>query len=350
MHVTPRPERRDDPNFPLRMAVLATISVGMIPFIMPSMPPILASLPIGLMAGMRKAFDPKKAIGGPVALIVMIWLASGLLTLLMPWPAAFVIAVASLYFIGFYLIQSTGNPMGMLVLISVGLTSIIGMNSIAALDSLRDTFAEAGIFTMIAIPILYFLLPPATREMMIEDYTPASGNHVYSALIRAAVLLALSFWLYSFLGASNMMLVIAAIFVLCFPTRERTFAEAWQRVRATIRGASAAGFVLFIMTLNAHFFMLVGLVFLVALYFSSRMMSGRHPPMVYQFSLSVALSLIVGGLTTQEPSHAVLTRVALTFGGTIAAAVVTATLESLLLSPDRQVVPKNGRDPSPATE
>ena len=88
MYVSPRPSFRDDPNFPLRMALLAVISVGAIPFVMPSMPALMAALPFGLMAGMRKAFDPKKAIGGPLALIMMIWLASGVLTLLMSWPVA----------------------------------------------------------------------------------------------------------------------------------------------------------------------------------------------------------------------------------------------------------------------
>ncbi|TQN61091.1 FUSC family protein, partial [Agrobacterium tumefaciens] len=86
---------------------------------------------------------------------------------------------------------------------------------------------------------------------------------------------------------------------------------------------------LFLMTLNAHFFMLVGLVFLTVLYFATMMMIGRHPPMVYQFSASAALSLIVGALTTQEPSYAALTRLALTFVGTAVAALMTATLESM---------------------
>ena len=92
MYVSPRPSFRDDPNFPLRMALLAVISVGAIPIVMPSMPALMAALPFGLMAGMRKAFDPKKAIGGPLALIMMIWLASGVLTLLMSWPVAFLTA------------------------------------------------------------------------------------------------------------------------------------------------------------------------------------------------------------------------------------------------------------------
>lgn len=338
MYVSPRPSFRDDPNFPLRMALLAVISVGAIPFVMPSMPALMAALPFGLMAGMRKAFDPKKAIGGPLALIVMIWLASGVLTLLMSWPVAFLIAVGSLYFVAFYLIQSTGNPMGMLILVSVGLASILGMNSITALDALRDSVVEAGVLALIAIPVLYLFVPPATREKMIDKYEPAPGNHVRSALIRAVVLLGLSFWLYSFIDMSNMMMAIAAIFVLCFPTREQLFAEARERIFATVLGASAAGVALFLMTLNAHFFMLVGLVFLTVLYFATMMMVGRHPPMVYQFSASAALSLIVGALTTQEPSYAALTRLALTFGGTVVAALLTATLESLFDAWERRPV------------
>lgn len=330
MYVAPRPSQRDDPNFPVRMALLAAISVSLIPFIMPSMPPLMAALPVGLMAGMRKTFDPKKAIGGPVALITIIWIMSSVLPIFMPWPAAFVLVVGSLYLLAFYLIQRTGNPIGMLILISVSLVSIMAMNSTASLEALRDTFTEAGIVAMIGIPVLYVLLPPATDEAMIEEYEPAGGHHLRSAGIRATVLLGLSFWLYSVLDISNMMMAIAAVFVLCFPTRERLFAEAKERVTATVLGALAAGVALFILTVSAHFIVVVGLVFLVALYFASKMMSGKHPSMMYQFSLSVALSLIVGALTTQEPSYAAFTRVVLTFGGTIVAALLTATLESLL--------------------
>ena len=73
------------------------------------------------------------------------------------------------------------------------------------------------------------------------------------------------------------------------------------------------------------------LVMLAGLYFGSRMMHGRQPPMVYQFAFSAAVVLVSSSLTTSEPGYAVLTRVVLTLGGAVAAALLTALLEKLLI-------------------
>ncbi|MGO4452396.1 FUSC family protein [Phyllobacterium sp. TAF24] len=329
MYIAPRPLVEDDPYFPLRMAVMAAICVGAVPYVMPTMPPLFVALPIGLIAGLRKAFDIKKAIGGPLVLVLTVWLISGILAALMHWPAVFLLAVAGFYFTAFYLIQNTGNPIGMLILVAVGLASIMGMNSVSALESLGDSFLEAGILAVIVIPALYFFIPPVTQVIMKDEYSPSPGDHVRAALIRSSILLVLSFWLYSFIDMSNMMMVIAAIFVLCFPTRQRLFAEAWERIGATIIGACAAGVVLLVITIDEHYLVLIGLTFLMTFYFAHKMMSGCHAPMVYQFSLSVALSLIVGALTTQEPVYAAITRIVLTVVGTMVAALCTAMLETM---------------------
>ena len=53
--------------------------------------------------------------------------------------------------------------------------------------------------------------------------------------------------------------------------------------------------------------------------------------MVYQFAFSAAVVLVSSSLTTSEPGYAVLTRVVLTLGGAVAAALLTALLENLLI-------------------
>ena len=67
------------------------------------------------------------------------------------------------------------------------------------------------------------------------------------------------------------------------------------------------------------------------LYFGTRMMTGREPPMVYQFGFSAMLALVGGSLTSSEPGYAVLTRVVLTLAGAMAAVLLTALLEALFV-------------------
>jgi len=81
----------------------------------------------------------------------------------------------------------------------------------------------------------------------------------------------------------------------------------------------------------AHLSILLSLVFLGCLFLASRMMAGRHPPMVYQFALSAMIALIVGALTTQAPLDATVLRVSLTLIGAVSAAFLTSLLEALLV-------------------
>ena len=135
MYVVPRPEVNDDPLHAVRLASMAVATFALIPFVQPAIPPLLVALPVGLMAGMRKAFDPKKAFGGPIAFIVMVWLMASIVSFARPMPVVLVTIMGLFYFLGFYLIQKTGNPMGMLLLIVTVLMSVMGMSSTAALEA-----------------------------------------------------------------------------------------------------------------------------------------------------------------------------------------------------------------------
>lgn len=59
------------------------------------------------------------------------------------------------------------------------------------------------------------------------------------------------------------------------------------------------------------------------------MLHGKHPSMVYQYALSVALALIAGALSTQDPGYATFTRIVLTLSGAGAAALLVAGLDAL---------------------
>lgn len=331
MYVAPRPDAVDDPLFAVRLAAVSAVALALVPVIQPSMPPLLVAIPAGLMAGMRRRFDPAKAFGGPVAMMVMVWVISAIVLTFQPMPFVLVAIMSTLYFLGFYLIQKTGNPIGMLILIVSALMSVMGLNSIEAMRLMRGAFTEACVLAAILIPMSYAIIRPRSRERLEEIYAPSAAPHAISALIRAAVLMVISFSLYSVIDSSNIILVVAPVFVLVFPTRQRLFAEARERTLATLMGAGVAGCILVAVTITAHFPLVVGFTFLGALYLTNGMMFGRHPSMVYQFSLSVMLALTVGALTTQEPGYAAMTRVVLTLTGAVGAAYATALLEALII-------------------
>ncbi len=329
MYVTPRPNVADDPLYAVRLGVTGMLAFAAIPLLNPALPPIIAALPVGLIAAQRKAFSPGKAIGGPVAMIVMVYPMTWLIELLRPMPLVYVGAMWLAYFAGFRMILQSGAPAGMLIVVLAVLLSVMGMNGNATVETLRDGFVQASLVALILGPLVYFLFPARTTKQHVDEPVPTEGNVTLGAAIRASVLMGMSFWLYTVMQPSDMMMAVIAAMVLVFPTRRAVFSEAQQRIRATLYGAAVAVPVLWVFTLSAHLPILLGLIFLGGLWLGSRMMSGPHPSNVYQYALSVALALIAGALSTQDAGYAVFTRVVLTLGGALAAALLVALLDAL---------------------
>lgn len=334
MYVAPRPREEDDPNFGVRLAIVPVIGLVIGIALQSPMAMIFPTLMYSLMAGQRKALNIGRALGGPIAFIVMLWVMSFVVSLTINLPIVMVVVMALFFFAGFYMIGKTGNPAGMLVIVSALMMSILGSGNYMAMTILRDEMSKAALASAIVTPLLYLLIPPATKEKAVDVYVPFHEDQLaLRAMIRTGVLLLFAIWLYSVVDTSNMMLAVSAVFVLTFPTSDTLFAEARERSLSTIMGGIAALGMLAVLTVIAQLPVLLVLSFLVALYFSQKMITGRHPAMVYQYGASVMISLVGGALATQEPGYAFLTRVALTIAGAIGAAFLTSLLEALLLKP-----------------
>lgn len=329
MYVTPRPSLDTDPQYAVRLGVTGMLAFAAIPLLDPALPPIIAALPVGLIAAQRKAFSPGKAIGGPMAMIVMVYVMTWLIEWLRPMPLVYVGAMWLTYFIGFRMILQSGAPAGMLIIILAVLLSVMGMNGNATVETLRDGFVQASLVGLVLGPLVYWLIPAGTREQHVDEPVPTEGNVSLGAAIRASVLLGMSFWLYAVMQPSDMMMAVIAAMVLVFPTRQAVFYEANQRVRATVYGAAMALPILALFTLSPHLPILLGLIFLGGLWLGTGMLSGPHPSNVYQYALSVALALIAGALSTQDAGYAVFTRIVLTLAGALAAAFTVALLDAL---------------------
>lgn len=329
MYVTPRPKISDDPLYAVRLAATGALAYAAIPLIDPALPPVIAALPVGLIAAQRMAFSPIKALAGPIVFIAVVWIVAFFVEHLRPMPIVYIVTMGIAYFAGYRMILSTGAQAGMLIIVVTVLLSVMGMNSIAALDSMKESFTQASLLTFVLMPLLFTVLPPRSHQTFVEFPVPDRGNINVGAGIRANVLLLLSFWLYAVMQPSDMMMAIIAAMVLVFPTRQAVFSEAVQRIRATCYGGAVALLILSAMTVVPHLSILLLFIFLGGLFFGNLMLTGTQPSMVYQYSFSVTLALIAGALSTQDPSYATFTRIALTLAGALSATLLIALLDAL---------------------
>ncbi|GAA5143804.1 FUSC family protein [Thalassotalea piscium] len=327
MYVTPSPKREDDPLYAIRLALTGIFVFIAVVLLDPALPPIIAALPIGLIAAQRKAFNLIKAVAGPIAMIVMVLIMSEIVGYLRPLPVVYVLSVWLIYFFGFYLILKSGAQAGMLIIVTAVLMSVMGMHGSTTLLVMRDGFIQASLVALIIGPLVYFLLPAKTKEKHVDEPQPHQGNIVVGALIRATVLIGLSFWLYAVMEPSDMMLAVIATMVIVFPTRNSMFFEAYQRIRATFYGSSLALAILMIFTISPHLPILLALVFLGGLWLGTKMLDSNRPSMVYQYGYSVALALIAGAISAQDPAYATFTRLVLTITGALSAAGLVAILD-----------------------
>ncbi|QYX56325.1 FUSC family protein [Roseovarius sp. SCSIO 43702] len=329
MYVPPRPSVADDPHYGIRLGLTGALSFGAVALLDPAMPTVMAALPVGLIAGQRKAFAPVRVIAAPVMVCVMAALMAWFVNVFQPLPVVYAGTMWLVYFLGFGMILGTGAPFGMLLVIMAVLFSVVGMSGSAAVAVLRDAFFATSLVALVVIPLAYALVPARTREMQVDTPVPPGGDAVMGAAIRASVLLALSFWLYAVMPPSDMMLAIMAAMVLVFPTRRAVFFEARQRMRATLYGSALAVAVVAVYPLSPKLPILLGLVFLAGLWVGTKVLHDPRPHMAYQNAYPAALALIAGALSTQDLGQAVVSRVLLTLAGAFTAAYLVAILDHL---------------------
>jgi hypothetical protein len=338
MYVTPRPREDDDPLYPVRIALMPIIGFGLGMWLRSPMAMIFPVMMFSLLAGTRKAFNPGRALGAPIIFGLALWVMASLVTMLQGLPLVLVSVVGLVYVLAFYMIQKTGNAFGMLIAVAAVLTSIMGLGNHLAMEVLRVEMTKAAFASAVVIPLLYALLPPATDEQMVDLHVPAHEDQLFlRSLIRGVVLLVFSLWLYTFVDFSNVMLAVAAMFVLVFPTRRSVWAEAGQRSFSVLLGGVLAIAILALLQVSSHLVVLFGLMFATVYWLGTRMLHGPLPSMAYQDAASVMISLVGGALATSEPIFAFVQRAGLTVLGTIAAAFAVSLLEALLLKRDARV-------------
>lgn len=329
MYVTPRPKASSDPYYALRLGLTGALAYLAVALLNPALPPIIAALPIGLIAAQREAFNAGKAIAGPIVMILLVYIMTVFVELLRPMPLVYITAMWFTYFLGFRMVLNTGAQAGMLIIIVAVLISVMGMHGTAIVETMRNGFIQAALVSLVIAPLVYTVFPAKTQKQHVDTPTPSTGNNLVGAAIRASVLLGLSFWLYAVMKPSDMMMAVIAAMVLVFPSRHAVLFEAKQRILATFYGSALGLVVLMVYTFTAYLPILLGLIFLGGYWLGQGMLFGKQPSMVYQYAFSVAMALIAGSLSTQDPGYATFTRIVLTLAGALTATSAVALLDAI---------------------
>jgi hypothetical protein len=204
---------------------------------------------------------------------------------------------------------------------------------------MRDSMVMGGLALGIAIVGLNLLFPPTTKQVHVEMVEPLAsrqvGRHV---LIRSAIYVPAMIWLFATGDMTLMTVVIMMLFVCGEPRRGTQLNQVIDRGGGTVVGAGIAVVVLTIYSAIPEPWILILLCTIATYYLIDKMTTGKGRPLIYQYTCSAALVMILqattGGVDALE---AVLQRVVMTGGAMVGAILVLALLEAIFLDPDERL-------------
>lgn len=328
----PRPTLADDPLFAIRTAAGVTLAVALADFLGTVPPMIVPALMVSLLAGQRGAFNASKVVGAAVVIVVLAWLSTEVVIVARYGMFVFITAMLAINYFAFFFLMKTGNQLGIMLVVFPNLLGLLSLDSSQSAYAMRDAFIETALISLGVIPVLYLVFPAKTRVIFApEPYTPDVERPEMQALLRLAVLGPLLLAFYLFVDISNLIYLIIAILVLAYPERQHQRLQARERIIGTALGGFVAMAIVIVFSLTAHAAVLLCLLFLGGLWFSSRMVSGPLTANTYIVGYSVMAVLAVNSLTTSNPLEAGLERLLLTIGGAAAALTLLALLEGAFL-------------------
>lgn len=330
MYIAPNPRPEDDPWFAVRLACMPIIGLMIGTVLMSPMLTIFPTILTSLMAGNRKAFNPGKVFGAPIALGGGLWVMSGIVALTYQSPLLLIATTGLFYFLGFFLIQKTGSPMGMLLIVCTALTAVMGNGTYQAMQLLRDEMSKALLCYALVAPILFMIFPPKTQEMHVDEYIPSPSEGMFiRTLNRTFVLLGVTVLLYTLIPFNNVVLIIGGMYVLVQSAVSEMAREVYIRVRAALSGGAIALLILAAMEISGHLTTLMFLLFLAVLALGHLMLYGPRRALTYQDAATIMISIVGTSLTSSDPDFAYIQRVALTLGGVTGGMLLIVFLDNL---------------------
>lgn len=334
MAALPRPDPLVDPHFALRSAIGITLTYALVEPLGVAPANILPAMAVSQICSQRGDYTPGKTLAGAVVTVAILWGIYGVAILVREEMMVFVCVVMAILYGAFYVLLRTGNPLAILVLVFTTLLSVLAVDSVAAAEAMRDAFTVTSVVTAILVPLLKLLLParqsgsPAAAP---AAASPGEARTGLQALLRLLALAPILLGLWFVFPRSGIIAPIMACMVLAYPTRAAQRIEAFERLTATLLGGTASLAILLLFSWQAHFPVLFLLIFLVALWFTRRMVDGPSSANTYQVGLTVIAGLVSAGMTSTHPMQDAVQRLVLTFLGTGMALGGLILLESLFV-------------------
>lgn len=338
MEELPRVNPDEDPYLALRTALTVMICLLLaepLGITMPMLPVVMA---MSIMSNQRGALNPRTFVTPlvlPVVGIVFSWIAA----VTVSEPVVFTLVNILLAVGGLALMVMRGSRGGMMLTVFPLMMSMSAIMSDYVLAVMRDSMVMGGLALGIAVVGLNLLFPPTTKKIHVEMVAPLASRQVgRHLLIRLMIYVPAMIWLFSTGDMTMMTIVIMMLFVCGEPRRGTQMNQVIDRGGGTVVGAGIAAAVLMIYSVIPEVPVLVLLCTIITYYLIDKMTTGKKRPLIYQYTCSAALVMILqsttGGVNALE---AVLQRVVMTGGAMLTAILVLALLEALLLDPSEEL-------------
>lgn len=338
MEELPRVDPNDDPYLALRtaLAVLLTMVLAE-PFgiTQPMLPVVMC---MSIMSNQRGALNPR-TYAGPIAMAVVGFVCSWIAAVTVSEPLAFTLINCLFAVAGLALMLFRGSRGGMMFTVFPLMMGMSAIYSDYALAMMRDSMVWGGVIMFIAVYATNKLFPPTTKVMHVEMVTPLRSTQMLRhLLIRSAVYLPMMIWLLSTGDMNLLSVVIMMVFICGQPRRGLQRNQAVDRGGGTIVGALLTVGVLFIYHLIPETWILILLVTVMTYYLIDKMTTGKQRPLIYQYTCSAAIVMILGATQgARDAMEVVVQRVVMTSGSMLGAIIVIAILEAIFLHPEEEL-------------
>jgi hypothetical protein len=338
MEELPRVNPADDAYLALRSALAVLICLVLaepLGITMPMLPVVMA---MSIMSNQRGGLSPR-VFATPIVLPIIGLVFSWLAAVTVNQPLLFVLVHGGLSIGGLALMMFRGSRGGMMLTVFPLMMAMSALYSDYALAVMRDSMVMGGVALGIAVVGLNLLFPPSTKVVHVEMVSPLKSTQPMRHLaIRAVVYITAMIWLFSTGDMNLMTSVIMMLFIVGEPRRGTQNNQLIGRAGGTIVGALMAVVVLSIYSLIPEVPILILLCTILTYYLIDGMTTGKHLPLLYQYTCSAALVMILQATQgARDALEVVLQRVVMTGGAMVLAILAIIILEALLLDPDEEL-------------
>ncbi len=330
-----RVDPHEDPYLALRTALAVLICLVLAEPLGITMPMLPVVMGMSIMSNQRGAINGR-TFATPIVLPIIGIIFSWVAAVTVNEPMLFVIVNVVLAVGGLALMLFRGSRGGMMLTVFPLMMAMSALYSDYALAVMRDSMVMGGVALGVAVVGLNMLFPPKTKRVHDEVVAPLVSNQAGKhLLIRSAVYVPVMLLVFAS-GDMNMMIIpIMLLFVCAEPRRGTQMNQVIDRGGGTLVGGLLAAGVMIIYSVVPEVPVLILLCTIITYYLIDKMTTGKRRPLIYQYTCSAALVMILQATSGgRDALEVVLQRVVMSAGTMVAAIMVLALLEAVFLNPE----------------